>query len=231
VSSLAIIVPALDEADDIVAALTALQPFRDRGAEVIVVDGGSRDATAALARPRADQVITAPRGRATQMNAGARATSAELLLFLHSDCTLPSQADDLVRDGLGHGPWHWGRFDVRVAGRHPLLRVVSATMNWRSQLTGIATGDQAIFMTRNAFTSVGGFPDLPLMEDIAMSKLLRRLSRPLCLAAPVAVSPRRWEQHGIVRTILLMWRLRLAYFLGAAPATLARRYGYGPRDG
>ena len=230
-TSLAIIVPVLDEADGIVAALNALQPFRQRGAETIVVDGGSRDDTIALARLLADQVISAPRGRASQMNAGGRATAADLLLFLHADCTLPPRADDLVRDGVGTGPRQWGRFDIRIAGRHRLLGMVGAMMNWRSQLTGIATGDQAIFMTRNAFTQVGGFPELPLMEDIAMSKLLRRLSRPLCLAGPVIASGRRWERGGVLRTMLLMWRLRLAYFLGAEPARLARRYGYGPRDG
>lgn len=230
-ASLAIIVPVLDEAERIVPALTALAAFRERGAQVIVVDGGSRDQTITLGQPLADRVIAAPRGRGAQMNAGAAATDAKLLLFLHADCTLPPHADDLVRDGLGYGPWRWGRFDVRIAGHHPLLGAIATTMNWRSQLTGIATGDQAIFMTRDAFTEAGGFPDQPLMEDIAMSKRLKRIGRPLCLAANVIASGRRWEQNGVLRTTVLMWRLRLDYFFGVAPADLARRYGYVPRDG
>jgi rSAM/selenodomain-associated transferase 2 len=230
-ASLSIIVPVLDEADGIVAALTALAPFRTHGAEIVMVDGGSRDRSVELARPLADRVIAAPRGRAVQMNHGAAAAAGDMLLFLHADCRLPPHADDLIRDGLGSGPWQWGRFDVRITGRNPLLRVVAAAMNWRSQLTGIATGDQAMFMTRAAFMTVGGFPELPLMEDVAMSKRLKRVSRPLCLAAGVTASGRRWERHGVIRTIVLMWRLRLAYYLGAEPETLARRYGYVPRDG
>jgi rSAM/selenodomain-associated transferase 2 len=230
-ASLSIIVPVLEEADGIVAALTALAPFRARGTEIVVVDGGSRDRSVELARPLADRVIAAPRGRAVQMNHGAAAAAGDLLLFLHADCALPPHADDLIRDGLGSGPWQWGRFDVRIIGRNPLLRLVAAAMNWRSQLTGIATGDQAMFMTRAAFMTVGGFPELPLMEDVAMSKRLKRVSRPLCLAAGVTASGRRWERHGVIRTIVLMWRLRLAYYLGAEPETLARRYGYVPRDG
>ncbi len=225
-ASFAIIVPVFDEADGVVAALAALAPFRDRGAEIVVVDGGSRDGTVELARPLSNQVMAAPRGRAVQMNTGVAATDAELLLFLHADCALPPYADDVIRDGLGDGPWQWGRFDVRIEGRNPLLRVVSAMMNWRSQLTGIATGDQAMFMTRRAFAEVGGFPNMPLMEDIAMSKRLKRISRPLCIAANVVASGRRWEARGVVRTVLLMWSLRLRYFFGTDPQKLARIYGY-----
>ena len=228
---LSIIVPVLDEAAGIVQALGALAPYRQRGAEVIVVDGGSRDRTAELARPLADRVITAPRGRAAQMNAGAAVARGDVLLFLHADTRLPPHADGLVLDGLGSSGWKWGRFDLRIDGRHPLLAVIAALMNWRSQLTGIATGDQAMFVKRDAFATVGGFPDIPLMEDIALSKQLKRAGRPLCLAARVTTSGQRWEKQGVLRTILLMWRLRLAYSLGAEPATLARRYGYVPRDG
>ena len=229
--SLSIIVPVLDEAKGIVSALTALAPFRARGAEVIVVDGGSQDRTVEIAAPLADRVIGAPRGRAAQMNAGAIVARGDVLLFLHADTRLPSEADRLVLDGLSGSVWRWGRFDVRIEGRSPLLLLVGSLMNWRSLVTGIATGDQAIFVARDAFAAVGGFPDIALMEDIELSKRLKRVSRPLCLTARVTTSGRRWDERGTIRTILLMWRLRLGYFLGAKPAALARRYGYVPRDG
>jgi rSAM/selenodomain-associated transferase 2 len=227
---LSIIIPALDEAGAIVAALSALAPFRARGVEVIVADGGSRDDTMALARPLADKVITASRGRGAQMNAGAAVASGDVLLFLHADTILPPEADGLILSGLDDSAWQWGRFDVRIEGRSPLLQLVSAFMNLRSVITGIATGDQAMFMSRTAFVNVGGFPDIPLMEDIALSKKLKRISRPLCLAAKVTASGRRFDKRGALPTILLMWRLRLAYFFGAEPAILARRYGYIPRN-
>jgi rSAM/selenodomain-associated transferase 2 len=228
---LSIIVPVLDEEAGIAAALTALAPFRARGAELIVVDGGSRDRTAALARPLADHVIAAPRGRGAQLNAGAATASGDVFLFLHADTRLPPDADRMVLDGLNNSSWQWGRFDVRIEGKGPLLALVAGLMNWRSLATGIATGDQAMFATRAAFAQAGGFADIPLMEDIELSKRLKRVSRPLCLAARVTTSGRRWQERGAIRTILLMWQLRLAYFLGAEPAALARRYGYVPRDG
>jgi len=230
VPSLSIIMPVLDEAAGIAEALGALAPLRDRGGEVIVVDGGSRDATVDLARMHADQVLLAPRGRAAQMNAGAAAAAGDVLLFLHADTRLPRDADTLVLDGLSRSRRVWGRFDVAISGHHPLLGVVAVAMNIRSRLTGIATGDQAMFVRREAFTTIGGFPDLPLMEDIALSCALKRVSPPLCIGTRAITSGRRWESHGVVRTIVLMWRLRLAYFLGAEPAALARRYGYVPRD-
>jgi rSAM/selenodomain-associated transferase 2 len=223
---LSIIMPVLNEASAIEAALRALAPLRARGTEVIVVDGGSHDGTAELARPLADRVLSAPRGRAAQMNAGAAATHGDTLLFLHADTRLPDDADALVRDGLARrsgGPW--GRFDVRF-DRGGWLRLVASMMNARSRLTGIATGDQAMFMTRAAFDQAGGFPDIALMEDIALSARLKRLGRPLCLSARVTTSGRRWRTHGTLRTILLMWRLRLAFFLGSDPGKLARQYGY-----
>jgi hypothetical protein len=151
-------------------------------------------------------------------------------MFLHADTRLPDDADYLVIDALARSARGWGRFDVRITG-HAALAIVAGMMNLRSRLTGIATGDQALFVTRAAFEAAGRFPDIALMEDIALSRQLRRLGRPLCLRARVTTSGRRWERHGIVRTILLMWRLRIAYFFGAEPATLARRYGYAPRDG
>jgi rSAM/selenodomain-associated transferase 2 len=225
---LSIIIPVLNEEAQIAGALTALAPLRARGVEAIVVDGGSRDQTMAFAEPLADRVITAPRGRAVQMNAGAAAAGGEVLLFLHADTRLPPDADRLVRDGLACSGRAWGRFDVRISGRHPLLRIVAALMNARSRLTGIATGDQAMFVRRDLFERLRGFPAIALMEDIALSRRLRREGPPLRLSRRVITSGRRWEQHGVIRTIMLMWRLRLAYALGAEPDRLARRYGYAP---
>jgi rSAM/selenodomain-associated transferase 2 len=226
-ATLSIIVPVLDEAAGIAGSLAALAPLRAGGAEVVVVDGGSSDGTAELARPFADRVVAAPRGRALQMNAGARAARGDTFLFLHADTRLPPGADRLVDEGLAAAGRHWGRFDVRIAGRSPLLPVVAAFMNARSRLTGIATGDQALFATRAAFERAGGFPAIALMEDVAFSKAMKRLGPPLCLRAKAVTSGRRWERGGTLRTILLMWRLRLAYFLGADPSVLARRYGSG----
>lgn len=222
--SLSVIMPVLDEAEHIVAALEPLAPLRARGAEVIVVDGGSRDGTATLAAPLADRILTSPRGRARQMNAGAAVARGDILLFLHADTWIPPDADRIVLDGLASARRAWGRFDVAIEGSHPLLPVVAAAMNVRSRLTGIATGDQAIFVSRDAFNAMGGFPEIALMEDITLARNLKRVSRPLCLRARVTTSGRRWEQCGVARTILLMWRLRLAYFLGAKPEELARRY-------
>jgi rSAM/selenodomain-associated transferase 2 len=170
-------------------------------------------------------VIGAPRSRAAQMNAGATAAHGGSLLFLHADTRLPDGADRLIAQALHTRAW--GRFDVQIEGRHPMLRVVAAMMNLRSRITGIATGDQAMFMSRAAFRQAGGFPAQPLMEDIELSVRLRRIGRPACLAACVVTSGRRWERDGAWRTILLMWRLRFAYWRGAPPADLHRRY-YGP---
>jgi rSAM/selenodomain-associated transferase 2 len=222
---LSIIMPVLDESAEIDAALRLLALYRARGAEVIVVDGGSSDNTVALARPFATQVLAAARGRAEQMNAGAATAKGDVLLFLHADTRLPADADRLILDGLARTPRAWGRFDIRFDDGG-WLRVVALMMNVRSRLTGICTGDQALFVTRAAFDSIGGFPSIALMEDVAASARLKRVSRPLCLHARVTTSGRRWRQHGIWRTILLMWRLRLAYFFGADPKRLAQTYGY-----
>jgi len=224
---LSIIVPCLNEAEGICDTLAALAPLRGRGAEVIVVDGGSSDGTPTRAAPHADCVISAPRGRASQMNAGAGQARNEILLFLHADTLLPESADALIVEGLKRSRRGWGRFDVAISGSHPLLRVVAWLMNVRSRLTGIATGDQAIFTTRSLFTAAGGYPAIALMEDIALCKQLKRFGPPLCLRHRLTASGRRWEKRGVVRTILLMWRLRLAYWLGADPGKLAVRYERG----
>jgi rSAM/selenodomain-associated transferase 2 len=226
---LSIVVPTLNEAAGVVATLAALQPLRAAGHEVVVIDGGSDDGTPDLAAPLADRVAIAPRGRATQMNAGARIAGGDVLLFLHADTRLPARADRMVLDGLAGSGRAWGRFDVRIAGRHPLLRLVAALMNARSRWTGIATGDQAVFVRRDAFAAVGGFPPLPLMEDVALSAALKRVSRPLCLRERVSTSGRRWESHGVLRTIVLMWWVRLRYFFGTPPERLAEIYRHDPR--
>jgi rSAM/selenodomain-associated transferase 2 len=223
---LSIIMPVLNEGEHIVAALDALAELRSLGVEVIVADGGSRDATIRRARMHADYVLAAPRGRAVQMNAGAARSRGDVFLFLHSDTRLPRDAEHVVLNGLQRTGRSWGRFDVKIEGRGLMLRVIGCFMNMRSRLTGIATGDQAIFVRRDAFQSVGGFPEIPLMEDIALSKALKRISSPLCLSERVVTSGRRWEEGGVFTTMLLMWRLRLAYFCGADPKELARRYGY-----
>ncbi|MEP7207165.1 MAG: TIGR04283 family arsenosugar biosynthesis glycosyltransferase [Casimicrobiaceae bacterium] len=228
---LSIVVPALDEGATIGATLAGLQALRGRGDEVIVVDGGSADATMAVARPLADRVLTAPRGRALQMNAGAAAASGEILVFLHADTILTPVAANAMRAALTRGRWQWGRFNVRIdagggsRGDAVALRVVAAAMNLRSCITGIATGDQAIFVTRAAFARTGGFPVQPLMEDITLSGVLNRVAgRPFCCDHPVTTSGRRWRQHGVVRTITRMWWLRLRYWRGDTPERLARDY-------
>lgn len=227
---LCIVMPVLDEAERLAIALRQLQPLRQRGVRVVVVDGGSRDGTLQIAREHADLALVAPRGRAAQMNAGAAACPARALLFLHADTRLPDHADALVQRAI-RARCAWGRFDVHIDSPRPMLRIVERAMNLRSRITGIATGDQAMFVRHDVFTAVGGFPDIALMEDISLSGRLKRHGRPACLRERVVTSARRWERHGMWRTIWLMWRLRAAYFLGADPAQLAEQYGYTPRRG
>ena len=221
---ISIIVPVLNEAQGISESLAALAPLRARGHEVIVVDGGSSDKTPDLARRAADRVVSAPRGRASQMNAGAALARGEVLVFLHADTRLPEGAGARILQGLAASGRAWGRFDVRIEGASVFLPVIAFFMNLRSRATGIATGDQAIFVRREAFERAGRFPSLELMEDIALSRSLKRFSRPLCLADKAVTSGRRWERHGVLRTVLLMAWLRLAFFLGAPPAKLVRLY-------
>lgn len=220
---LSIIIPVLNEVARLPELLEGLAPLRERGAQLIVVDGGSTDGTALLARDGVEWVDSAP-GRARQMNAGAARARGELLLFLHADTRLPALADQQVAAALAAGPWVWGRFDVRIEGRPWMLRVVAFMMNWRSRLSGIATGDQAIFVRRERFEALGGFADQPLMEDIELSARLRRLSPPACLAGPAITSGRRWEERGLWPTIFLMWRLRWAYWRGVPVSRIAEAY-------
>ncbi|HEU0188234.1 MAG TPA: TIGR04283 family arsenosugar biosynthesis glycosyltransferase [Gallionellaceae bacterium] len=222
---ISVIIPALNEAANISGVLQALAPLRSRGHEVIVVDGGSSDGTPALAAPLADRVLHAQKGRALQMNAGARAAKGDVLWFLHADTLPPPDADKLILAALAQGGRVWGHFDVRLSGAGALLRMVAFMMNRRSRLSGIATGDQGIFVLREVFERAGGFPEIPLMEDIALSRALKKYSRPAHAAQGLVTSSRRWEQRGVWRTILLMWRLRLAYFFGADPHKLGGLYG------
>jgi len=219
-----LIVPTLNEASSISAGLAALQPLRDR-AEIIVADGGSSDNTVTLAEKWADRVVRSPKGRARQMNLGAKLATGDVLIFLHADTFLPPDALDRIERQL-ETSGDWGRFDIQLSGNHFMFKIIAQLMNWRSRLTGIATGDQVLFVSKKAFVSAGGFPDIALMEDIALSKALKKISPPVCLKTKVVSSSRKWQQDGIIRTILLMWSLRLQYFFGADPDVLARRY-YG----
>lgn len=220
---LSVVIPVLNEAEGIGLLLEQLAPLRERGAELILVDGGSSDGTGEIAAGRVDRLLQRGRGRARQMNAGAAVARGEVLWFLHGDSRISEEADEHIREALSRRAW--GRFDVRLSGEQPMLRVVERAMNLRSCLTGIATGDQGMFLGREDFQSLGGFPAIELMEDIALSKRLKRaLGRPACVRAPLITSSRRWETRGILRTALLMWWLRLAYALGVKPARLARWY-------
>lgn len=226
IPSISIILPVINDADGIVDALRPLQSLRHEGiAEIIVVDGGSRDDTVSLATAWADAVIQARPGRGRQMNAGAALATGKIFLFLHADTRLPDDAAQAIRNAVGSGA-SWGRFDVVIAGSLAGLSMVATMMNWRSRLTGIATGDQAIFVTRELFTRVGGFPGIPLMEDITLSETLCSLVKPACLRQRVVTSGRRWEKHGLWQTIIKMWWLRLRFHFGADPICLAREYGY-----
>ncbi len=219
---ISIIIPALNEGKEIVQTLNSLAVYRDMGHQIIVVDGGSDDGTAVLAQACADIVIVSTPGRARQMNAGAVQAAGDILLFLHADTHLPEGSMCLIKEAVHRS--RWGRFDVRLSGRHWLLRIVENMMNWRSSLTGIATGDQAIFIQRDLFDEVGGFPEQPLMEDIEISKRLKRYAHPASIDTPLVTSSRRWEKGGVIRTILLMWKLRLLYWLGKDAESLVKMY-------
>lgn len=224
-ATVSIIMPVLNEGKIISDTLSPLQAMRAAGHQLIIIDGGSTDDTLEKTSALADMSLSSARGRARQMNTGAMHASGGVLLFLHADTRLPADGISVLLKALAKSGKAWGRFDVRLSGRHPLLRMVACMMNWRSRITGIATGDQAMFVRREAFQALNGFPDIPLMEDIALSSTLRRaFGSPLCLRVRVVTSSRRWEERGIMRTIMLMWKLRLAYFLGASPEQLARQY-------
>lgn len=220
---ISVIIPTLNESGTIVALLEDLQAARTSGLQIIIADGDSTDDTVERANLLVDEIVIAPRGRARQMNKGAQQAKGSVLWFLHADTRVPSNACAKILQSVTAGKC-WGRFDIRLSGAHWLFRFIERAMNLRSRISGIATGDQGLFVTRDAFDQAGGFPDIPLMEDIALSKSLRRLARPVCLRARLVTSSRRWEHRGILRTIMLMWRLRLAYTFGADPERLAKAY-------
>ncbi len=219
---ISVVIPTLNEAAGIAQMLAPLQSLRQQGGELILVDGGSVDGTVELARPHVDSLLTSEPGRARQMAAGAEVAQGELLWFLHADTTVSVGTERLLLAAMRQGPW--GRFDVRLSGEQPLLRVVEWMMNRRSCWSGVATGDQGIFLRRSLYQQVGGIPQVPLMEDIAFSKRLRAVAPPVCVDTTLTTSSRRWEQKGVVRTIVLMWWLRFAYWAGVSPQRLAGWY-------
>ncbi len=221
---LSIIIPAINEASNIVQSLDSLQAIRAHGVEVILADGGSTDRTIECAAPLVDRIVASERGRAKQMNAGAAVAQGDVLLFLHADSILPADADRAIASALSNENGIWGRFDIAISGRHFMLPHIAWFMNQRSRVTGIATGDQGLFAARAAFETIGGFPDQPLMEDIEFCRRMKRLALPVCLSKRIITSGRRWEQHGVWTTIGLMWWLRLRYWAGASPAELHRVY-------
>ena len=220
--SVSIIIPVLNEEKSIRAVLERLQPFRRQGCEVIVVDGGSEDQTCVLAHGLADKVVSSAKGRALQMNHGAANATHDVLWFLHADSLAPDSAIEKIESSLANRDW--GRFNVKLSGSHRFFRIIETMMNLRSCITGIATGDQGIFVKRDAFFSVNGFPDIPLMEDIELSQNLKKSSKPACLKDKLITSSRRWEKKGIVSTVMLMWKLRFLYFIGVTADKLARQY-------
>ena len=221
--SLSIVIPVLNEANNIATCLSALQPLRQLGAEVIVVDGHSEDNTVALVESGADQLINSQRGRARQMNAGAAVAQGKWLLFLHADTRLPEKMSDIVM-AWDFSKSKWGFFSIRLDDGRLAFRFIEWFMNIRSYYTGIGTGDQCQFVEREVFEDLGGFADIPLMEDIELSKRLKRVSRPLVVVARVKTAARKWKNGGLLSTILMMWRIRLAYFFGAAPEQLVEKY-------
>ncbi|PHQ24780.1 glycosyl transferase [Marinobacter guineae] len=221
--SLSVIIPVWMEAASITDTLLALQPIRAQGHEVIVVDAGSSDGTAELARPLCDRVVVSDKGRAVQMNAGATVARGNLFLFLHADTRLPDNALDHIAE-FARSRHAWGRFNVRLSGQQPVFRMIAWFMNQRSRLTGICTGDQAMFVRRDAFEAFAGFHPMPLMEDVEFSRRLCLVSRPFCIKEPVVTDSRRWQKHGVWRTIFLMWQLRWRYWRGESPESLAQIY-------
>ncbi|MFI8479446.1 TIGR04283 family arsenosugar biosynthesis glycosyltransferase [Pseudomonas sp. NPDC078700] len=224
---LSVIIPARNEAQALPLLLQDLSALRMAGAEIILVDGASEDATREVGAASVDQLLSSKPGRALQMNTGAAAAHGEYLWFVHADTRIDAQSIQRLLDTLLEQPL-WGRFDVRLSGQGMMLRLISAMINLRSRVTAIATGDQGIFVARKIFESQGGYASIALMEDVELCSRLKLLARPWCLRPALQTSSRRWEQNGVLRTVVLMWRLRLAYYLGASPESLAREYRRGP---
>ena len=219
-----IIIPVLNEAEHLVSRLKALQSFREQDIELILVDGGSSDHTQLLAEGWVDQLICSAAGRALQMNSGAHQATGTWLFFLHIDTRLSAEAEKALLSIVSNEAPNWGRFDVLIEGKHPLLGLVANMMNLRSRLSGIATGDQLIFVHRSLFDAVGAFPKQPLMEDVELSKRLKKIQPPLCFSERVITSGRRWDQNGFWSTVILMWSLRWRYWRGETADELVKEY-------
>ena len=222
---ISVVVPILNEERTIAALLRALMQLKPD--ELILVDGGSSDGTRAICRQFGVEVLTSPRGRAAQMNYGARRATGDVLLFLHADTQLPLTAFDDIRDALGDPRFVGGRFDIQLDGDHWMLRVIGTMISLRSRLSNVGTGDQAIFVRRKVFQGMGGFPDIPIMEDVAFCRALKRLGEVVCLRSKVITSARRWELDGVWRTIFRMWMLKSLYLMGVSPHRLKRYYSDG----
>lgn len=220
---LSIIVPTLDEGAVIEELLGALQPLRALGHEIILSDGGSSDDTCARAAGLVDNVVCGSAGRAAQMNRGAATAVGDVLWFVHADTRFVLPVVDTLADMLS-GTAQWGFHMIRLDARPKVFRVIEWLINRRSSFSRVGTGDQGLFVRRDLFEQVAGFAVIPLMEDVDLSKRLRKRHDPQVMKSPLLSSARRWQQHGIARTVLLMWRLRLAYFLGVSPQRLAAHY-------
>ncbi len=220
---LSVIIPVRNECCLILGTLQRLQYMRERGTELVLVDGGSIDGTVEIARPWVDRVLMSPPGRARQMNLGAEVASGEGLWFLHGDTLAPENADQVLRQALAEGSV-WGHFDIRLSGHRAGYRVVEWFMNQRVRVTGVVTGDHGLFVRREAFIKVGGYPDIALMEDIELSRRLRSEAKPRRAPGSLETSSRKWEREGLVRTVIRMWLIRSAYFLGVKPDDLCRWY-------
>ena len=221
---ISVIIPALNESENISQTLLSTQALRKNGHEVIVVDGGSDDDTCNIASDFTDKLITSQPGRAKQMNRGAQAATGDIYVFLHADTILPEAAEQLIISAISTDQFLWGRFNVRLSGNHILFRAIEFSMNLRSRITGIVTGDQTFCIARKLFDEIHGFPEIQLMEDIAISQKLKKIKRPILLDGTVLTSSRRWEQNGIIKTVLKMWWFRFSFMLGADPLSLARQY-------
>ena len=238
-ATVSIIIPVLNEADNLPLLFDNINKLNPNPQQVILVDGGSNDDSIGIIRSFINelmldndrkidwQMTESKAGRALQMNTGAALATGEVLLFLHADTQLPLHAIDSVSEAMKRA--EWGRFDVQIASRQPTLRLVSQMINWRSRLSGIATGDQAIFISQSLFERIGSYPNQALMEDIELckqlkGKQLKGMAKPACLKSKVITSARRWQQHGTWRTIILMWHLRFDYWRGVSADNIKARY-------
>lgn len=225
---ISVIIPTYNEESTLSATINSVRQSASAADnfQIIVTDGGSTDKTIEIAKNERCQIVNSKKGRGNQLNAGAQAADGNILLFLHADTYLPDSFDVLVKNAINSnaGFYNWGRFNIKLSGNHIFFRLIETMISLRSRVTGIATGDQAIFLERKLFEKISGYKDIPLMEDIELTKRLRRISAPICLSNTVITSSRRWENDGIVRTILLMWLLRGLYFIGVNPTTLQKYY-------